>query len=215
MKSIALPLTLLICFVVSCGNHSTGISNKKTTTSPALQENAVTTSNAPAPDTTQWIEHFRAFRDAVYQGNKEKVKSFFDFPVMNEQNGIWYQAYAGDEKKFDSIGDSIRPFTEKDFDTYFNSLFPKRFITCLLKIKSEELLKTGKAETKEMKIGNTTYVLYATFDKAENTLTLILHSNSPYKINDTEWEAAEYSEMYEFAVSKNGTIKFVRAMQAG
>jgi len=212
MKSIALPLTVLICFVVSCGNHS---QNKKAAASPATQENTVIQPNSSTRDTTKWIDNFRTFRDAIYQRNKEKVKQFFEFPVMNEQNGIWYQVYSGHEKQLGSISDSIKPFTEKDFDTYFDALFPKRFINCLLKIKSEELWKTGKVETKAIKDGNTTYVLYATFDKADNTLTLNLNSNSPYKISDTEWETAEYSEIYEFTVSSNGKIKFMRVMQAG
>ena len=214
MKSIALPLTVLICFVVSCGNHSTGISNnKKATTSPSSQENTVTEPNAPGRDTTKWIDNFRTFRDAVYQRNKEKVKQFFDFPVMNPGNEIWYLAYGGVENKVNA--DDIKPFTEKDFDRYVDSLFPKRFINCLLKIKSEELWKTGRAETKGIKDGNTTYVLYATFDKSDNTLTLNLNSNSPYKINDTEWESAEGSEIYIFSVLGNGKIKFVRVALAG
>ena len=216
MRSITLPLIVLICFVVSCGNHSTGsANNKKVATSPATPDNSVTTPNQAGPDTTKWIDNFRTFRDAVYQKDKEKVKQFFDFPVMNEQNGIWYQVYSGHEKQLGSISDSIKPFTEKDFDKYFEALFPKRFIDCLLKIKSEELWKTGKVETKAIKEGNTTYILYATFDKSDNSLTFNLNSNSPFKTDEGEWESSEFSEIYEFTVLGNGQIKFVRVMQAG
>lgn len=215
MRSITLPLTVLICFVVSCGNHSTGsANNKKAATSPATQDNSVTAPNQAGLDTTKWIDNFRTFRDAIYQRDKEKVKHFFDFPVMNPGNEIWYLVYAGDNKEY-ALSDAIKPFTEKDFDKYFDSLFPKRFINCLLKIKSEELWKTGRVQTKEIKDGNTTYILYATFDKSDNTLTLNLNSNSPYKINDTEWESAEGSEIYIFTVLSNGTIKFARVALAG
>lgn len=216
MKSIALPLTVLICFVVSCGNHSTGSSNnKKVGSSPATQESKVTAPNQPGQDTTTWINNFRTFRDAVYQRDKEKVKQFFDFPVMNPGNEIWYLVYAGADNKVNALSDDIKPFTEKDFDKYSDSLFPKRFINCLLKVKSEELWKTGNAETKAIKDGNTTYVLYATFDKSNNTLTLNLSSKSPFKTDDGELDAAEFSEVYVFTVLSNGKIKFVRVALAG
>jgi hypothetical protein len=215
MRSISLPLTVLICFVVSCGNHSTGNSNNKKAASPASQESSVIEPNQPNKDTTKWIDNFRTFRDAVYQKDKEKVKQFFDFPVMNEQNGIWYLVYSGHEKKLSNISDSIKPFTEKDFDKYFDALFPKRFIDCLLKIKSEELWKTGSVDSKAIKDGNTTYIMYATFDKSDNTLSLNLNSNSPFKTDDGEMESSEFSEIYEFTVLSNGKIKFVRVSQAG
>jgi hypothetical protein len=212
MRSITLPLTVLICFVVSCGNHSTGNSNiKKAATSSATQENTVTEPNQP---TTKWIDNFRTFRDAVYQRNKEKVKQFFEFPVTDEQNGIWNLVYSYDDKKTGTLSDS-KPFTEKDFDKYFDVLFPKRFIDCLLKIKSEELWKTGSVDSKEIKDGNTIYVMYATFDKADNKLTLGLNSKSPFRSDDGEMDAAEFSEIYQFTVLGNGKIKFVRIMQAG
>jgi hypothetical protein len=216
MRSITLPLTVLICFVVSCGNHSTGSSNNKNAaTSPAPQENIVTELNQSSQDTTQWIKNFRTFRDAVYQRDKEKVKQFFDFPVMNEGNELWYLVYSGHEKQLSNISDSTKPFTEKDFDKYFDALFPKRFIDCLLKIKSEELWKTGSVDSKAIKDGNTTYVMSATFDKSDNSLTLNLNSNSPFKTDDGEMESSEFSEIYQFTVLSNGKIKFVRVAMAG
>ena len=214
MRSITLPLTVLICFVVSCGNHSTGSSNNKKEPTPATLENSVTDPNIPARDTTKWIDNFRTFRDAVYQGNKEKVKQFFDFPVKDEQNGIWQLAYSMDEKKISSLAEST-PFTEKDFDKYFAAIFPKRFINCLLKVKSEELWKTGNAETKGIADGNTTYTMSANFDKSDNILTLGLNSRSPFKSDDGEMDAAEFSEIYQFTVLSNGKIKFMRVTFAG
>lgn len=214
MRSITLPLIVLICFVVSCGNHSTGSSNNKKAASPATQDNSVTAPNQAGLDTTKWIDNFRIFRDAVYQKDKEKVKQFFDFPVMNPGNEIWYLVYAGDDKE-NALSDAIKPFTEKDFDKHFNALFPKRFINCLLKIKSEELWKTGSVDSKAIKDGNTTYILYATFDKSDNTLTLNLSSNSPFKTDEGEMDSAEFNEAYVFTVLSNGKIKFVRVALAG
>jgi hypothetical protein len=218
MKSITLPLTVLICFVVSCGNHSTGdlSNNKKEASSSAIQESSGIEANHPHPDTIKWIDNFRTFRDAVYQRDKQKVKQFFEFPVMNPNNEIWYLAYGGvDDKVGSLLSDAIKPFTEKDFDKYFDSLFTKRFINCLLKIKTEELWKNGEVQSKAVKDGNTTYIMYAIFDKSENTLSLNLNSNSPYKTDDGEMESAESSEIYQFKVLSNGRIKFSRILFAG
>lgn len=215
MRSITLPLIVLICFVVSCGNHSTGTSNKNNVaTPPATQENIVIKPSQPVQDSTKWIEDFRAFRDAVYQRDKEKVKHFIDFPIVGENNNIWYLVLAGDDK-INSLSQSVKPFTEKDFDKYFDQLFPKRFINCLLKIKSDELYKTGGNATKAIKDGNTTYVLYATFDKSDNTLSLNLNSTAPYKTDDGEIERSEFSEIYLFDILNNGKIKFRRVEMAG
>lgn len=216
MRSITVPVTVLICFVVSCGNHSTDISqNKKIAPTPALKANTVAESNQSHLDTIKWIDSFRAFRDAVYQRNKEKVKQFIDFPIMNDNNHIWYLIDGGPDEKISSLSDPIKPFTEKDFDKYYDSLFTKRFITCILKIKTEDLWKNSEVQTKAIKDGNTTYIMYATFDKSNNTLSLNLNSNSPFKTDNGEMESAEFSEIYVFTVLSNGKIKFVKVELAG
>jgi hypothetical protein len=216
MRSITLPLIVILCFVVSCSNHSTRTTNnKKIEAFPATQENTVTEPNQPGQDTTKWIDNFKEFRDAVYQKDKEKVKQFVDFPIIGEGNGIWYLVYEGVDNKVNSLSDSVKPFTEKDLDKYFDSLFPKRFINCLLKIKSEELWEKGSVSTKEIKSGNTTYVMYATFEKSDSMLSLNLNSNSPFKTDDGEWDSSEFSEIYQFTVLSNGKIKFLRVQLAG
>ncbi len=216
MRSITLPLLVLICFEVSCGNHSTGTSdNKKTLTSPATQENTTAAPNQSVRDTTQWINSFRAFRDAVYQRNKEKVKQFIDFPIISDNNNIWYLIYMGVDNKINSLSDSIKPFTEKDFDKYYDSLFTKRFITCILKIKTEELWKNSEVHTKEFKEGTTTYSMYAIHDVEGNKLSLNVASNTVYKTNDGESDNGEFSEIYVFEILSSGKIKFRKVELAG
>jgi hypothetical protein len=210
MKTISLVFIVVFSFIISCGNHSTETSsNKKEKASPAGKENTVT---GARQDTAKWIDSFRAFRDAVYQRDKEKVKQYIDFPITNSRE-LWYLIFQGDEKKLDSSPDSV--FTEKDYDKYFDALFPKRFINCLLKLKSEELWKTGDIQSPKLKAGNTTYIMYASVDKANNTLTLNLYSETPYKINAEESENAEHSEIYKFRILSNGKIKFIQVLIAG
>ena len=63
-------------------------------------------------DTTNWVNSFREFRNAVYHHDKKKTKQFIDFPIMNYGNEIWYLVYMGDDKKTNQIEDNIKPFTE-------------------------------------------------------------------------------------------------------
>ena len=98
-------------------------------------------------DTSYWVDNFRQFRDAIYQKDKAKAKSFVDFPIMNENNEIWYLAYDQNEKLIEKLPEKIKPFTEQDFDKYFDKIFSKRFINCILKIKTDELYKKGANTT--------------------------------------------------------------------
>jgi len=174
-----------------------------------------TVSSYKQKDTTCWVDNFRQFRDALYRNDKSKAKEFLDFPFKNEGNEIWYLAYSGDEKATDSLDQNVKPFTEKDFDKYFNKIFTKPLIKCLLKIKTNELYNTGKSESPEIKDSSTTYKLYATFDKANRTVELNLATKTRYKISGTEYEEGESNFIYRFMILKNEHIKLKRILIAG
>jgi len=72
------------------------------------------------PDTNRWIDDFREFRTAVYQQNKNKIKSFIDFPIINDNNEIWWLVYDGKGRGAQLLSDKIKPFTEKDFDLHYS-----------------------------------------------------------------------------------------------
>lgn len=165
-------------------------------------------------DTSYWIINFRQFRDALYQRNLSKAKSFFDFPFKNEGNDIWYLAFSGNDKAIDNLDSNVKPFTEYDFDKYFDKIFSKDLIKCFLKIKMDELYKTGKSESPEFKDSSTTYKLYVTYDHTVKILQLNLATRTPYKISDTEYEAGESNFIYQFQVLKNGHIKLKRLLIA-
>ena len=95
-------------------------------------------------DTSYWVDNFRQFRDALYKNDKSKAKEFVDLPFKNEGNEIWYLAYADNEKASDKLEQTVKPFSEKDFDKYFDKIFTKNLIKCFLKIKTDDLYKKGK-----------------------------------------------------------------------
>lgn len=71
------------------------------------------------------IEGFREFRNAVYQKNKVKVKTFIDFPIYNENNEIWYLENIADEEFLKKLTEKITPFPESEFDKHFDKIFSK------------------------------------------------------------------------------------------
>lgn len=166
-------------------------------------------------DTIYWVDNFRQFRDALFKNDKTKTKEFLDFPFQNEGNEIWYLAYSENEKASDKLNGNVKPFTEKDFYKYFDKIFTKQLVKCFLKIKTDELYKSGKSESPEIKDSLNTYKLYTTYDKVNGTIELIFATNTPYKISETEYEAGEANFIYQFMILKNGHVKLKRILLAG
>jgi hypothetical protein len=201
--------TILAISLLSCGEKANKNDSKST-----VHDSTLIANPAPAINNNKnWIENFREFRNAIYKNDKTGAKGFFNFPILNENNQIWYLIY--DNPNISS--DSITPFTEQDFDKYFNKLFPSRFINSILKIKSDSLKHNGEYETKIFKQDkNTTYRMAASFDKKENTLVLNLWSNSLMKNENGEvQDGGEFSIIYEFYIKLDGKLIFKQVTLAG
>ena len=195
--------------IAAVTNSNSGVTNK---THAAIAGEKIIQSGS-----STWIEQFREFRDAVYKHDKGKVRTFVDFPIMNDNNEIWYLVYGGDEKAINMLSKKIKPFTEKDFDLYFDKLFSNDFINAILKIKTAELYTNGETETIKFHKGKaTTYQIDATFDKPDNTLSLNLSSKTIIKDKDGETEdGGESSTIYMFKISPQGKLKFIQVRLAG
>ena len=185
-------------------------------TKPAIPVNDSSNIEFKQKDTSYWVYNFRQLRDALYQSERSKAKVFFDFPFINQGNEIWYVAYGGNEKAIEKIGKTEKPFTERDFDKYFDKIFPRQFIKCLLAIKADELYKTGTSESPELKDSTTTYVLYAIYNNIDRTIELNLATKTSYKVQDSdEYDMGESNFIYYFQVLDNGHIKFKKLLIAG
>lgn len=165
-------------------------------------------------DTSYWVYNFRQFRDAVYQADKKKARAFANLPFTGEYNNIWQLAY--DFEQAEKLERKGTPFTETDFYKHFNKLFPKDFINCLLKIKTEELYKVGEYTTVtfEDSTASKSYMMIATWNKPDNTLMLNLSSRTIFKQGEDE-EVGEFSVIYIFEITRKGHIKFKAVGLAG
>jgi hypothetical protein len=162
---------------------------------------------------------FIDFRDALYQNDRIKVKTYFNFPIQDERNGIWYVAFDHDDKEVENISyEKTTPFNEEIFDKKYTNIFPKRFIKSLLKIKSDSLFSKGNYETTKIKEGNMTYYCSSTIDYKEKTFNLTVYYDEPVfeKLEDgtTVEEEGEYMVSYKFKIEKN-CIKFKQIDLAG
>ena len=211
---IKIPVLFFVFFIITCGENNF-LSTAETR--HAQEDDAVKVKTAPQADTSGWIYSFRKFRTAVYQRNKDSLKSFIDFPILNDNNEIWYLVYNGNEKAIGLLPEKIKPFTERDFDLHHDKLFSKNFINALLKIKTEELYQKGSTETITLQDGKATgYKMYATFDKAAGTLSLNLASKTIIKdAGGKEQDGGEFNEIYMFSILRNGKIKFRQIRIAG
>lgn len=186
---------------------------------PVVSVHALTNDNTAFDSTSKiWVEDFKLFRDAVYRNDTAKVKSFFKFPLLNAGSEIWYLVLT--EKELEKKNISYKknvPFTANDFNRYYKKLFPPAFVRTVLKIKSEMLYKNGETETPEFKDESPTTVrMYASFDKATQTLSLNLASNTIFKDENGETlDGGESSVIYSFRVLKNGHLQFFNIRLAG
>ncbi len=166
-------------------------------------------------DPGTWIDDFKLFRTAVYQNDKAAVKQYFKFPLYNAGNEIWMLVLK--EPAYEKLaGKKELAFTEKDLDKYYLKIFPPAFKKSILKIKTDELFRTGNAESTELKEANTSYKMYASYDKKTRILSLNLAYNTVIKDKDGEVEdGGESNVIYNFIIDKAGHIIFKEVRLAG
>src|ERR1044072_4935921 len=110
MKNCVFLLVTIISLIACGGDTNINAAPEKKISQEKIAEKI---------DSAKWIDDFRAFRDAVYQNDRKKVKTYVDFPITEHTSYIW--GIVGVESK--AVDDV--PFTEKDFDKYYNKLFTK------------------------------------------------------------------------------------------
>ena len=209
-------LTIILMFTfLSCGHDKINSNKNNQNVTDTLAVKSHTEKNNSS---TSWINNFKDFRNAVYHGDKLKVKTFIDFPIYNDNNEIWYLTNGGNEKSLEMLNDIVKPFPESEFDKYYNKIFTTTFIKSILKIKTEILVSKGYYETIELKDKETAYKTYASFDKKTNILTLNLAYETPIIVNDGEndiVENSEYNVIYYFEIKNNKELKFKQLRIAG
>jgi hypothetical protein len=155
--------------------------------------------NSPAINGGKWIESLSRFRNALLSGEKETVKSFFKFPILNSGNDIWLVA----DMKFATTIDpnKVMPFKEADFDRYYSSILPIDFRKTLKEIDLEKLSRDKSTETPELTVVSpATNKMTAKYSEVNKSLTLSLITKSP--------DFGKYAIDYYFTIQPSGDIRF-------
>lgn len=151
---------------------------------------------------------FEAFRTAVSQRSVSKTKRFFNFPL--EGNDIWYKVIENEtllEKKLNT------PFTERDFDKYFDVLFPKAFQFGLSKVDTKQLSDRKSTKTIGFKSKENVHIVTSYMTASYTGESLILTVNST--LNDTDNQIlAEHQDFYCFRF-ENKKLIFEKFYMAG
>ncbi len=208
MKKLILYIISLA--IISCNTNSNTPAAKQDTAETTKLTNIQEGPAAPTPVITpltseekaSTIASFREFRDAVYHHDKEKVKTFIDFPITAENNEVWYLVQDNIDQTADAMS---RPFTEVDFDKYFNKVFDKSFINSILKIKADSLFG-GNVSSPDFLEGDTLmYNMNVRFNPYDHTHTIDV--SMYYETYDRGEGKTESSTIYRFDIVK-GHLKW-------
>ena len=190
MKKIIYLFIILSSIVISCNSKNNKKQNEiEFNTTKIIPRSQKSIKEIEVDKNQILLLDFKKFREAVYQGKKEVVKTYIDFPISG--NSINYEL--------------LPIFYEKNFEKDFNVIFPKEFISSILKIKTEKLFKDGKFETKEIDTENGgNYKCYARIIDSEVLQLNISFIENIYDVDGSLIEdAGEYNYIYEFEIKKN------------
>lgn len=128
------------------------------------------------------------------------MKSYIDFPFKSKD--VCLLINENSEKE---------TISEEDFDKFHDKIFDEMFIQSILKVKTLELLKAGKTTTQDLKLGNETFRMTASFEKPD---ALVLNIASETFVKDLDWKP-EHNRVYEFEVENKGKLKLVHIYLVG
>lgn len=208
---------ILIFICVSC-NHKNPTINTSTP-GKNTDSTTLTSTSSPQPDyitVKTWLDDFKNFRMAVYHQDSAKLKTYFNFPVKDEGREFWNIINGMQEES--AAHRAAHPgdfFTAKDFEANYKKMFPPEFLPGILKIKSEILYKTGKAETKILSGNSKDYRFTAHFDEEDQTLYLAVNYNNGNDENGNYVSEGEYSLMFTFKILDHKKLIFDRIVSAG
>lgn len=164
-----------------------------------------TLSQAQIPK-NDWPDSFGSFQKALITHDVNHAKTFFSFPILNSE--IWYRV-----KPMRSESDAEKltqetPFTEKDFENYFDTLFDAGFIRCLSDINPNELQEKSKDQSKDLIRNGRVLRLSAKWLKDTNSIRLTFTmTNKQAKIST--------SHIFDFRITADGKLEFDAFMIVG
>jgi hypothetical protein len=213
LKIINYILSFSFAFIIlSCKNEI-----KQDATSVETITNADTL--AIVDTTTQkypiWILEFQRLRQAVYQNDIAVIKSFFDFPLSEEQaDGLLAVINYNTGKDLRKI---TKLQSEEKFTKYNKQIFRADFVKALLPMKSDSLSKNNYASSDKWKIKNddAQYSTSVSYDASEKSVSISLDAAYGIEEDGNEDNKTESAAILIFIINKENKLKFDRVIMAG
>ncbi|MGQ7855969.1 hypothetical protein ACUN24_17185 [Pedobacter sp. WC2501] len=221
MKKINLLFGLLLC-LAACREEKTKVAVSQSDT---LLKKADKNVKDPVKAITgyisveTWIDDFKNFRQAVYIKDKAKLKTYFNFPVVADENSsLWFVVQLSEKEwqKRKAKYAQAELFYEEDFDLYFDKIFNADFSKTLMKIKTDKLFNNHHSESPVFTLKGYTYQMLADVQPADNVLQLNMsYGNNGVDENGEKVSEGEYNNIYMFNIVDGKTILFKGLTVAG
>jgi len=215
MKKLKLFITLAI-LTTGCANDKVkNVQNKQDTTQtdykPLVE---VGLSETKYSTNENWVDDFKNFRQAIYTKNNAKLKSYFKFPIVADENSsLWYLVQLNDadwKKRKLKYGNKADLFYEEDFDKFANVIFDSDFKQTIMKIKTDKLLKEHYSESPKYKKDDYSYQMLVDFqsDEADILYLNMSFGNTAVDENGENVSEGEHNNIYKFEVIDGKKIIF-------
>jgi hypothetical protein len=150
-------------------------------------------------NTADWIQQLTRLRDALVAKKRDTVKSYFNFPISDKGNDIWYMV---DSRYAASLPrGKVHYFKEADFDNYYIELFGIDFIKTLASLDLTELNKKSVIQSAKLTIvPGALSQMKVSMDKTKKLLILEIITEGK--------EFGRFSFQYHFQVINNSALVF-------
>ena len=213
MKIINYILSFSFAFIIlSCKNEK-----KQDLTSVEAITNADTL--AIVDTTIQkypiWILEFQKLRQALYQNDLPVIKSYFEFPLTNEQaDGLLAVINYNTNK---DLRKTTKLQSEEEFEKYYKQIFRVDFVKGLLPLKSDSLLQNNYVSSNSWKVKNddAQYSTSVSYDGSDKSVSLFLNAAYGIEADGNEESKTESAAVLIFIINKENKLKFDRVIMAG
>ena len=213
MKIINYILSFSFAFIIlSCKNEK-----KQDLTSVEAITNADTL--AIVDTTIQkypiWILEFQKLRQTLYQNDLPVIKSFFDFPLTDEQSSGLLAVINYNTNK--DLRKTTNLQSEEEFTKYYKQIFRTDFVKGLLPLKSDSLLQNNYVSSTSWKVKNddAQYSTSVSYDKSDKSVSLFLNAAYGIEADGNEESKTESAAVLIFIINKENKLKFDRVIMAG
>jgi hypothetical protein len=162
-----------------------------------------------------WILEFQKLRQALYQNDLPIIKSYFEFPLTNEQaNGLLAVINFNSNK---DLRKTTNLQSEEEFTKYYKQIFRTDFVKGLLPMKSDSLLQNNYVSSTSWKVKNddAQYSTSVSYDKSDKSVSLFLNAAYGIEADGNEESKTESAAVLIFIINKENKLKFDRVIMAG